>query len=389
MWYTGGQGTLLGHIGYATSIDGINWQKYENNPVLDTGPEDSWDHHAIGFPTVIIVNDTCHMWYAGASDQIAVQIGYATSTDGINWKKYENNPVIQLGNAGSWEETWVYMPCVIYNESTFHMWYSGSTGDPSDYIPWKEEIGYASSSDGKSWTKHSSNPVFKVNTTGKWDDYEISGPTVLFHNDMFHMWYTGAAAASPLYHIGYATSADGISWQRNNSNPLLTPFGWEIPRNQDPHVIFIDSTYQMWYSGGGIFAWKICYATSADGITWEKHPDNPVLEPCEVTRIIDEKDMNIPGDFSLLQNYPNPFNPVTTIEYTVRAYGHTPQQVNLSIYNLLGQKIATLVNKKQPAGSYEVQWDASEFASGLYIYQLKVKGPKQNEVFTKKLVLLK
>ena len=63
--------------------------------------------------------------------------------------------------------------------------------------------------------------------------------------------------------------------------------------------------------------------------------------------------------------------------------------VELSIYNILGQKVATLVNKKQPAGTYNVQWDASGFASGIYIYQLKARGQKQSTVLTKKLILLK
>jgi parallel beta-helix repeat protein len=76
-------------------------------------------------------------------------------------------------------------------------------------------------------------------------------------------------------------------------------------------------------------------------------------------------------NFKLHQNYPNPFNPVTTIEYTVRAYDHTPIHVNLSIYNLLGQKVATLVSEKQAAGLYEVQWDASRFSSGLYYYRIQ------------------
>jgi flagellar hook assembly protein FlgD len=74
----------------------------------------------------------------------------------------------------------------------------------------------------------------------------------------------------------------------------------------------------------------------------------------------------------LKQNYPNPFNPKTTILYTVGANGHSPlQQVDLSIYNILGQKVATLVNKKQPAGSYQVQWDATGFATGVYYYKIE------------------
>jgi predicted outer membrane repeat protein len=94
---------------------------------------------------------------------------------------------------------------------------------------------------------------------------------------------------------------------------------------------------------------------------------------------------NIPTKFALHQNYPNPFNPKTTIEYTVRAYGHTPQQVNLSVYNLLGQKVTTLVNKKQPAGSYQVQWDATSFATGVYYYKLTAGDYQQ----VKKMVLIK
>ncbi len=98
-----------------------------------------------------------------------------------------------------------------------------------------------------------------------------------------------------------------------------------------------------------------------------------------------EADLGSPNHFALFQNHPNPFNPVTNIEYRVSSIS----EVELNIYNLLGQKVATLVNKKQPAGSYKVEWNATGFASGIYIYQLKANGQKQNAVFTKKLILLK
>jgi len=77
-----------------------------------------------------------------------------------------------------------------------------------------------------------------------------------------------------------------------------------------------------------------------------------------------------PTGFNLKQNFPNPFNPKTTIVYHVRAIDELPLQVDLSIYNLLGQKVATLVNKRQRAGSYTVEWDASGFASGVYYYRI-------------------
>lgn len=91
--------------------------------------------------------------------------------------------------------------------------------------------------------------------------------------------------------------------------------------------------------------------------------------------------------FELYQNYPNPFNPTTTISYAVGTYSNVPlQYVDLSIYNIIGQKVVTLVNKKQPAGDYQVVWNASNFPSGVYFYQLETDN---GFIQTKKLMLLK
>ncbi len=100
---------------------------------------------------------------------------------------------------------------------------------------------------------------------------------------------------------------------------------------------------------------------------------------------IKDVDELILNDFALYQNYPNPFNPATTIRYTVGAQNLVPQHVDLSIYNTLGQKVATLVNKKQSAGSYQVKWNASGLSSGVYLYRLQAGDPVQ----TKKMVLMK
>jgi len=91
---------------------------------------------------------------------------------------------------------------------------------------------------------------------------------------------------------------------------------------------------------------------------------------------------SVPARFVLRQNYPNPFNPVTNIEYQLPVQS----RVELSIYNLLGQKTAVLVSRKQAAGNYKVEWNASGYASGIYIYKLKT-----DKGFTaaRKLILLK
>ena len=91
--------------------------------------------------------------------------------------------------------------------------------------------------------------------------------------------------------------------------------------------------------------------------------------------------VGVPKAFILDQNYPNPFNPSTTIQYQITRN----DVVQLSIYNTLGQRVATLVNERQNPGTYSITWDAQNFASGTYFYRLKVG----NDFVTKKSVLLK
>ena len=102
----------------------------------------------------------------------------------------------------------------------------------------------------------------------------------------------------------------------------------------------------------------------------------------DITTALEKNDQQTPKSYSLSQNYPNPFNPKTVIGYQLAV----SSSVELSIYNILGQKVATLVNKKQAAGSYKVEWDASDFSSGIYMYRIITD---QGFVHTKKLVLLK
>jgi hypothetical protein len=91
--------------------------------------------------------------------------------------------------------------------------------------------------------------------------------------------------------------------------------------------------------------------------------------------------IEVPKIFSLNQNYPNPFNPNTTIEYSV------PQQslATVKVFDLLGREISVLVNEKKNAGRYSVQWEASQFASGIYFYTLQA-GEYRN---TKRMSLIK
>lgn len=86
------------------------------------------------------------------------------------------------------------------------------------------------------------------------------------------------------------------------------------------------------------------------------------------TTIDDSRTGKIPSESKMLQNYPNPFNPTTAIGYRLSAVG----DVELSIYNMLGQRVATLVSERQRVGSYTVEWDAGQFSSGVYVAKIEM-----------------
>ena len=104
--------------------------------------------------------------------------------------------------------------------------------------------------------------------------------------------------------------------------------------------------------------------------------------PEEVTSILSEPQSNLPLKPLLTQNVPNPFNPVTLIRYNVSSTA----MVNLIVFDSIGRKVATLVNKKQDAGSHRVSFDASHLSSGVYFYRLTTGNG--NSV-TKKMILLR
>ncbi|MCJ7578327.1 MAG: T9SS type A sorting domain-containing protein, partial [candidate division Zixibacteria bacterium] len=106
------------------------------------------------------------------------------------------------------------------------------------------------------------------------------------------------------------------------------------------------------------------------------------------TAVEDEDDQTTrrPAEFELSQNYPNPFNPGTQIEYTLKKTGH----VTLHIYNILGEKVKTLLDQDQPAGLYRIDWDGKNdngkpVSSGIYLYKLEVNGFSE----AKRMLLLK
>ncbi len=221
MWYNGCDVTGTRAIGYATSPDGINWTKHPGNPVLNPGSPGEWDDSHVYHPDVLYHGTTYHMWYDGVDAALTWRIGYATSLDGITWSKYDNpattahpyaqsDPVLNPGSSGEWDDVYIDSPDVLYDGTTYHMWYSGFDG-------MTRGVGYATSPDGITWSKYDdpittaapyaeSDPVLNPGPAGEWDYAGVYSPGILHDGTTYHMWYDGVDAALT-WRIGYATNS--------------------------------------------------------------------------------------------------------------------------------------------------------------------------------------
>ncbi|MBS1518960.1 MAG: T9SS type A sorting domain-containing protein [Bacteroidetes bacterium] len=166
---------------------------------------------------------------------------------------------------------------------------------------------------------------------------------------------------------GWAVGYDNMIFNTTNGGNL-----WNTS-----HVFNISTAYYSVFFKDSLTGWTVGgkITDSTSGIIL-KTTTGGILT--DFTNISSE----IPKDFSLSQNYPNPFNPRTVISYELRI----TNVAELKVFDVLGNEVAELVNEKQNAGSYSVEFDGSGFASGIYFYSLYIDGSLFE---TKRMVLLK
>lgn len=161
----------------------------------------------------------------------------------------------------------------------------------------------------------------------------------------------------------YNTDGD-LSWIINYTNSDFSG------SSDEPFAMFVDAS-------------GIVYVTGMSAL------DYAAIKYVPIPVSVENSPRNIPNQFALEQNYPNPFNPTTKIKYTIPSVGTSLmkflQFVQLKVYDVIGNEVATLVNEEKPAGSYEVTFDASQLSSGIYFYTLKAGSFTE----TKKMALMK
>ncbi|HLH52841.1 MAG TPA: hypothetical protein VKY92_04420 [Verrucomicrobiae bacterium] len=242
------------------------WRKYEKNPVLGGSLGTCFD--------VALIKDggSYRMWFSWRPKK---SIALVESTDGIHW----SDPQIALGPNGStdWEED-INRPVVVKRKDGYHMWYTGQARNHS----W---IGYARSEDGRSWRRVSPRPVLSPDVP--WEKAAVMCPHVIWDDSagQFRMWYSGGEQYEPDA-IGYAASADGLSWSKLPSNPVFKSdprIGWEQHKVTACQVQQRDGWFVMFYIGfRDVDHAQIGIARSKDGISnWERLPENPIIRPGE------------------------------------------------------------------------------------------------------------
>lgn len=232
MWY-GGQGSD-GHdrIFLATSKDAVHWRKWP----ADSAPKAALDHGSsnhVNDPSVVRVGSTWYMYYTDAPVGIDDRIWLAQSTTLTGFKKVQQ--VLGPGPAGSWESLKVGRPAVLYEGGVFKMWYDGQDGT-------SRHVGYATSTDGKTFVRHASNPVFK--NAGAVDVKKVGGVYVMLRE-----------SGQGTY---WATSKDGIHCWKNRGQ-LFGKSGkpYDAHGQVTPFLQVVSGQVKaVWFGGAKVSTWN-------------------------------------------------------------------------------------------------------------------------------------
>jgi len=244
---------------------GSYWKRAGSGPVLSPSAS-GWDGFMVGQPSLVKAGNKYFLYYEGQdSSDYHYSIGVATSSDGVAWTKASVNPVLQPNpTPGAWDSRDVRNPVVLFDGSTYRMWYWGSDGVTT-------QIGMTTSTDGLTWS-NAATPVSFATAVS-------FGPeTVIKVGSLFVMYY-------PFGGLNRATSPDGQNW--TDQGPVSVASGTFLSMEK-PSVVFDGTTYRLWYSaneqlGGGIvngsavMVQRIAYGTSTDGVSWTA--DGTVFAP--------------------------------------------------------------------------------------------------------------
>ncbi len=356
-----------------------------------------------------------------ATDQIAVVgfesgAAFRTTNGGTTWTAFTWPPPVNT-----------FMNRILFVSST--VGYAQGDHAPAPNLQWPV---YKTTDAGATWTLTNT-----PNAVQQGSDIEFGQNSGMFFLDENRGWFTGVIGTNPTTPSRvYRTTDGGASWSVTtlpqatgfniniaafNANDVFVMMQQAAPtvrRSTDGGATFVAPTPGLSSVPTAIAArpnTNELYVTTANSIlkstnggnTWETEaiPSNITglnflifanerngwacgangmivkYQPATTSSVGGGNSLDRPTSFKLAQNYPNPFNPTTNITYQLSTFS----EVKLEVFDVLGRKVASLVNATQPAGAYTVNFNASNLASGVYFYRLQAG----SFVETKKMLLVK
>jgi hypothetical protein len=261
-----------------------HWAIYANNPVLRPGAKGEWDAGALGSMTVLRAGETFHMYYeawgvrgatGNSADYLTLQIGHATSRDGLHWRKDPANPVLQKGRRDDWDRDGVWDPFVLYEDGTFKMWYGGGENTHCDW-------GYAVSTDGVRFVKKG-----RISHLGNVEDDHVVHDKAAGRYFMYY-WDRKHEPAG----LFRAQSPDETAFDFARAEPIRIE-GLKYPAMYKfTHVFQDGGQWQMFFGEFVRPGCKGCHtgcATSPDGLHWTaRNPNLLAGQDGEVLKIADD-----------------------------------------------------------------------------------------------------
>ncbi len=230
------------------------------------------------------------------------------------------------------------------------------------------------------WTGYTNNLIYIYSRPSEFDPFTLTDSTLFgfacesatWSRDGNLLWLSsGSGLTPPNAYPGVTTYYSNATWYAWDpaTNQIVDSLKWVFNTAGSPD----ERPRGLAFSPDGRYAYVTCFGGSA-------YPAFQKFEDPNWTSV-DEAGQVVVDGYRLSQNYPNPFNPSTKITFELKSSGYT----TLKVYDMLGNEVATLVQNELASGSHSVNFNASNLASGTYVYQLNVNGTR----ITNKMVLLK
>ncbi|MBT3345568.1 MAG: hypothetical protein HN712_10335 [Gemmatimonadetes bacterium] len=207
-------------------------------PVIDVGEAGTPDETHVLDPASVLVDGRVFLYYSAVSPTCSRSICLATSSDGIHFSKHEQNPIVIGGG-----------PEIVHHEGCFYLYYWGNR--PGGGF----DLHLSTSEDGTTFTAHPTGPVLPVGGAGAWDSHTVETPRIFEEGGLFYMLFCGSDRHNDYpQSAGLATSRDLIHWEKYDGNPIFERGAggqWDEGAIWFTTVEKIGGRYWLWYEGYG------------------------------------------------------------------------------------------------------------------------------------------